>query len=145
MKERNMRAFMAMVLLASMCSAPVLAETNSDATDLFRQLIQKWEDAIQARDVETVGQIEADDWRSIGSNGKVWTREMDLDGIKSMTAKHVRAEIGPIDVKMVSEDVAVTQGTLTDKNTGSAYAYMDVWMKRGGKWQVVRSLSTKLK
>ena len=146
-----MRAFMLTVLCASICGAAVLAvaaespPANADATVFFRKLIQKWEDAIQARDVDTIAQIEADDWRSIGSTGKVWTKEMDPEGIRSGTAKHIRAEIGPIDVKVLSDTIAVTQGTLKDKDTGSGYAYMDVWVKRGDKWVVVRSLATKLK
>ena len=143
-----MRGFIAAVLLASICSAPVLAGTDApfaNAADFFQQLTQKWEDAVQARDVATIGQIEADDWRSIASDGKVWTRQMDLDAISSGTAKHVRAELGPLDVKVLNDGIAVAQGILTDKNTGSAYAYMDVWVKRGDKWVVTRSLSTKLK
>src|SRR5689334_13367078 len=146
-----MRAISVTVLLAARCGAPLLGvavdqpRTNANGTDFFQRLTQKWEDAVQARDLDTIAQIEADDWRSIGSGGKVWTRQMDLDAIRSATAKHVRAELSPLDVKMLSDTVAVAQGTLTDKNTGSGYAYMDVWEKRGDKWVVVRSLSTKLK
>ena len=146
-----MRAFIVTAFSASICSAPILAgaadqpSANADMTVFFQELTQKWEDAVQARDLDTIGQIEADDWRSIGSGGKVWTRQMDIDSIRSGTAKHVRAELGPLDVKMLSDGIAVAQGTLTDKNTGSGYAYMDVWVKRGDKWVVVRSLSTKLK
>ena len=142
-----MRVFIATVLLAATCSASLLAvaaDQATNATNVFQRLTQKWEDAVQARDLNTIGQIEAEDWRSIGSGGKVWTRQMDMDSIRSATAKHVRAELGPLDVKMLSDDIAVAQGTLTDKTTGSGYAYMDVWVKRGGNWVVVRSLSTKL-
>ena len=145
-----MRAVIATLLLASVCSAPMGARaadrssTDANMTAVFQQLTQKWEDAVQARDLDTIGRIEADDWRSIGSGGKVWTKQMDMDSIRSATSKHMRAELGPLDVKMLSDTVAVAQGTLTDKNTGSAYAYMDVWEKRGNNWVVVRSLSTKL-
>ena len=145
-----MRAVIVTVLLVGTCSALILAGTadrssaKPDMTAVFQQLTQKWEDAVQARDLETIAQIEADDWRSIGSGGKVWTKQMDMDSIRAATAKHVRADLGPLDVKMLSDTIAVAQGTLTDKNTGSGYAYMDVWEKRGDRWIVVRSLSTKL-
>ena len=146
-----MRVFIATVLSATLCGAPLLAgaadapSADVNATAFFQALIQRWEDAVQARDLDTIAQIEADDWRSIGSGGKVWTKEMDMAAIKSQAGTHVRAQLGPIDAKMLSDTIAVTQGTLTDKNTGSGYAYMDVWVKRGDKWVVVRSLSTKLK
>jgi uncharacterized protein (TIGR02246 family) len=114
---------------------------------MFKQMTQDWENATQARDVDKVSQIEAEDLRIVGSNGKVWTKENDLDGLKSGKVKHVVADLGPIDVKMLGDDVAVVQGTLTDKsaagadnvNHKSVYAYMDVWVKRGNKWMVVRS------
>ena len=62
------------------------------------------------------------------------------------------AEIfGPIDVKVLGSDIAVSQGTLTEEQSGvtdagpaKAYAYMDVWVRRGGEWVVVRSQAAKL-
>lgn len=110
-------------------------------------MTQEWEDATQARDVDKVSQIEADDLRIVGSDGKVWTKQNDLDGLISGKVKHVQADLGPIDVKMLGDNVAVVQGTLTDKSVADAgnvtarsvYAYIDVWEKRGDKWMVVRS------
>jgi hypothetical protein len=44
--------------------------------------------------------------------------------------------------------IAVVQGTVTERRAGAEgvmhVAYLDVWSKRGGKWQVVRSLSKKI-
>lgn len=154
-----MRRFATAVLLACLRSTPVFsgtADSPSDASsmeNMFRQMTQAWEDATQAHDVDKVGQIEAEDWRSVAHNGEVDTRESDLDGLKSGTAQHVHAQLGPMDVKMLGDDVAVVQGTLTamsvpgadNANAGSVYDYMDVWFRRGGKWMVVRSLDTKVK
>lgn len=141
------------ILFACACVGLVSAQSakapskSSNVADIFRQMTQDWEDATQARDVDKVSQIEADDLRIVGSHGKVSTKEDDLDGLRSGKVKHVQAELGPIDVKMLGDDVAVVQGTLTDKSAAgggnvtakSVYAYMDVWMKSGGKWMVVRS------
>ena len=106
--------------------------------------------AISTRLVE----IEADDWRSVGGNGKVETKEDDLNDLRSGKGGHVEAELGPIDVKMLGDEVAVVQSTLTDKSAAAAgtgkdggrpaYAYMDVWVKRGGKWMVVRSQTARV-
>lgn len=142
-----------MVLFACVCVGPVSAQSvkapsnNSNVADVFKQMTQDWEDATQARNVDKVSQIEADDLRIVGSDGKVLTKENDLDGLKSGKVKHVQADLGPIDVKMLGDDVAVVQGTLTNRSAADAgnvtakslYAYIDVWVKRGDKWMVVRS------
>ena len=148
-----MKKLTVLVLFACVCVGLVLAHSpkapskSSNVEGIFEQMTQDWENATQARDVDRVSQIEADDWRSVGSDGKVWTKEEDLNGLRSGKDKHVQAKFGPMDVKMLGDDVAVVQGTLTDKSAAGVdnvrakwvYAYMDVWVKRGGKWMVVRS------
>lgn len=131
------------------CSRERISE-SSNPVETFRQMTQTWEDATQARDVDRVSQIEADDWRSINHDGTVSTKEDDLNGLRTGKDKHVVAEFGPIDVKMLGDDVAVVNGTMSDKSatnddgTRPTYAYMDVWVKRGGKWVVVRSQAFKV-
>jgi ketosteroid isomerase-like protein len=118
--------------------------------ETFKQITMDWERATQARDVDRVAQIEADDWRSVNHDGTVSTKEDDLNGLRTGKDKHVVADFGPIDVKMLGDDVAVVYGTMTDKSatnndgTRPAYAYMDVWVKRGGQWVVVRSQAFKM-
>lgn len=141
-----MKKVVGAVLFACVCAGLLLAHSSNghseSVADILKQMTQDWENATQSRDVERVSQIEADDLRMVGSNGEVWTKENDLDGLKSATVKHVQAEFGPVDVKTLGDDVAVVQGTLTDKSAAekSVYAYMDVWVKRGDKWMVVRSM-----
>lgn len=142
---------LATILFACVCIGPASAQpvkaplNSSNAADFFKQLTQEWEDAVQARDVDKVSQIEADDLKIVGSNGKVSTKEQDLEDLKSATVKHVQAEFGPFDVKMLGDDVAVVQATMTDKSVAGnvdarpIYAFIDVWVKRGDKWMVVRS------
>lgn len=139
------------VLFACVCVGLVVAHSpkapskGSCGTDFFIQLTKGWEEAVQARDVDKVSQIEADDLRIVGSNGKVSTKEQDLKDLKSATVQHVQAEFGPFDVKMLGDDVAVVQATMTDKSVAGnvdarpLYAFMDVWEKRGDRWMVVRS------
>jgi hypothetical protein len=155
-----MKRLIAIVVSAAVCGGLIVAcaakkpSDSSNAAQVLRQIELNWEDAVQARDVERVGQIEADDWRSVGHNGMVETKEDDLNGLRSGKGGHVEAELGPIDVKMLGDDVAVVQSTLTDKSAAAAgtgkdggrpaYAYMDVWVKRGGKWVVVRSQTARM-
>jgi ketosteroid isomerase-like protein len=146
-----MKELVGAALFACVCVGLVLAHSpktrseSSNVVDTFKQLTQDWENATQARDVDKVSQIEADDLRIVGSNGKVSTKEQDLEDLKSPRVQHVQAEFGPFDVKMLGDDVAVVQATMTDKSVAGnvdarpLYAFIDVWEKRGNRWMVVRS------
>jgi ketosteroid isomerase-like protein len=157
--EMHMKGLIGAALLACIWVEPVLAGTSdapsqgSSVADSIRQEEQAWEDAVQSRDVDTAAKIEADDWRCIGTDGRVWTKQQDLSGLKSGTVKHIPLELGARDVKMLSENIVVIQGIATDRrtmggdNAGPAvnYAYMDVWVKDADGWRVVRSQTTKVK
>jgi hypothetical protein len=154
-----MKRSLAVVALACLWVEPVLAEPpdgssgNAAVAARFQQLTQDWENAVQARDIGKLSQIEADGWRSVGPGASVWTKQQDLAEVKSGAGKHVLADLGPVDAKMLGDDVAVVQGILTDRSSAPAdnagaralYVYMDVWVKRGNKWSVVRSQSARVK
>lgn len=153
-----MRSFLGALALACLSAAPISVaragppSENSADESKFRELLQDWENAVQARDLRKISEIEHDDYRNVGPGTLVSTKERDLAVIKSGTVKHVVAEFGPLNVKMLSDDVAVVQGSLTDKSSESAanggpgtlYVFMDVWVKRGGRWSVIRSQSAKV-
>jgi ketosteroid isomerase-like protein len=153
----QMKGLIGAVLLTCTCLQPALAGTSeappqsSSVADTLRQLEQEWENAAQSGNVDFVARIEADDMRSVAIDGKVWTKEQDLSGLKSGTAKHIPLELGSRDVKILSETIAVVQGTATDQRTmgkdspPTTYAYMDVWVKGADGWRVVRSQTTKMK
>src|SRR3974390_2439177 len=98
-----MRELVGAVLLCCACVGPAWAGAGAEPVDvsgiaeLLKQRVQEWENATRVRDVHTISQIEADDWRSVEANGDVSTKAMDLDGLKSNKVKHVRGELGPID------------------------------------------------
>jgi ketosteroid isomerase-like protein len=152
--DKHMRGRIAAVLLGCVCIEPSLADTSpqsSSVADSLRQRVQDWEDATQAGDVDKVGKIEADDWRSVNLDGSVSTKQDDLSGLKSGKVKHIPLEMGPSDVKMLSDTIAVVQSTATDRRTmggagpATTYAFTDVFVKGADGWRVVRSQATKLK
>ena len=120
-----MRSFLGALALACLSAAPISVaragppSENSADESKFRELLQDWENAVQARDLRKISEIEHDDYRNVGPGTLVSTKERDLAVIKSGTVKHVVAEFGPLDVKMLSDDVAVVQGSLTDKSSES--------------------------
>jgi uncharacterized protein (TIGR02246 family) len=154
----HMKGLVGVMLLTCACAGPVWAgafearSQDSNMADFFKQLEQDWEDAVQARDVDKVAEIEADDLRSVGFAGSVDTKQDDLSGLKSGKGKHLSLELGPVEVKMLSDDIAVVQSSATERSAAGtdntdparAFAFMDVFVKRGGRWMVVRSLAAKV-
>jgi uncharacterized protein (TIGR02246 family) len=115
-----------------------------------KQLEHDWEDALKAGDADKLGEILADDWMSIGYDGKRATKQEDLADVKSGKSKLESYELGPMDVKVLG-NVAVVQGSDTEKSstggkdTSGKWVWMDVFVKRDGKWVVVRSQSALMK
>lgn len=152
-----MKAFMKMVLVlilfGSVSFDTVLAQPPRPASpgpsvaDTIMQLEQNWVDAMIAVDIPRLSQIIADDWME--GPAKVVTKASFLDSVKSGKHKLEACEFGPRDVKVLG-DVAVLQGSVTEtriadgQSTTYRVAYMDVWVKRGDRWVVVRSHATKL-
>ena len=121
---------------------------GSSAADTIKQLEQNWVDAMITADIPRLSQIVADDWIE-GYPGKAATKAMFLEDVKSGKHKLETCEFGPRDVKVFG-DVAVLQGSVTETRLSDGQrstfrvAYMDVWVKRGGTWVVVRSHAKKL-
>ena len=127
-------------------SAPASDSTDVDA---IKQLGQDMGNAMVAGDIDKLNQIYADDWATVGSSGKVITKENLLGDFKSFHDKLEWFENGPIDVQVYG-DVAVANGIVKEKrirdgkDTSGEFAYMDLLKKRAGKWVVVRSAGARV-
>jgi ketosteroid isomerase-like protein len=154
-EEQQMKALMKMILILLGCVSfhPVLAEPSKapegpSVADTIKQLEQTWVDAMIAGDIAKLSQIVADDWLE-GHPGKARTKAHFLDAVKSGKKKLEACEFGPRDVKVFG-DIAVLQGSVTETLISDGQrsivrvGYMDVWVKRGDKWVVVRSHTKKL-
>jgi uncharacterized protein (TIGR02246 family) len=149
-----MKKLAAAVLLVSACVGLALAQTQTppakgpSAAESVKQLEHDWADAVIAGDADKVNQILADDWVGVGYDGGKETKPKHLADMKSGKFKLESFEFGPMDVKVLG-NVAVVQGTNTEKSTSTngkdssgKYAWMDVFVRRDGKWVIVRSQST---
>jgi len=79
------------VLFTCVCAGLVLAQpleapsNGVSAADTLKQLEQEFGDAIKDVDTDKINQILADDWVSLGSSGRILTREGFLSDLKSAT------------------------------------------------------------
>lgn len=126
-----------------------VAKPTSVATHL-KQLETDWLQAMKDGNTARLDEIVADDWQDIYVDGSRGTRQTLVESVKSGKYKLESFEIGPMDVKVLG-NVAVVQGSDTEKstydgkNSSGKYAWTDVYVKRGGKWQAVRSQVAKVK
>jgi ketosteroid isomerase-like protein len=155
MKKLQMQKFVGAVLFTSLCAGLVLAQpleapsNDPAAVDAVKQVGQEMGKAMMASDIEKLNQIFADDWATVDSSGKIFTKESLLSDFKSGKHKLEWFENGPVDVQVFG-DVAVAQGSVKEKriqngkDTSGQFLWMDLLKKRAGKWAVVRSAGARV-
>ena len=144
-------------LLLLACVAPAFAQTPTTAaktpsvTESLKQIEHDWVDATKAADTEKLGQILGDDWVALGYAGaEKQTKKAYLEEVKSGRMKLESFEFGAMDVKVLG-NVAVVLGSDTEKSSAGGkdssgkYQWLDVFVKRDGKWVAVRSQNAMVK
>src|SRR5579859_52178 len=149
-----MKKVIAPVLLLCACVAAVLAASLQPSKDpavvsALKQLEQDMGDAMVHLDMDKLDQIYADDFVTVGSSGKVFTKKDILEDFASFHDKLVWFETGPMDVQVFG-DVAVVHGSSSEKrirdgkDASGDFVWMDLLKKRDGKWVVVRSAGARV-
>jgi len=151
-----MKKVLGTILLVCVCVGLAFAQATPppakapSTSQIVKQLEHDWLEAAKAADVDKLGQIIADDWAGIGADGAKETKASLLADVKSGVNTLASYEIGPMEVKVMGS-VAVVQGSDTEKSTtkgkdsSGKYVWMDVFVKRDGKWMAVRSQSAMVK
>src|SRR6266550_1559069 len=155
MKKLQMKKLVGTVLFTSLCAGLVLAQpleapSNDPAViDAVKQVAQDMGGEMVAGDIDKLNQIYADDWATVDSSGKIFTKESLLSDFKSGKHKLLSFEIGPMDVQVFG-DVAVVQASVTEKrlhdgkDISGQFVFMDLLKKRGDKWVIVRTLGARV-
>jgi len=116
--------------------------------EILQRLERDWSQAEQVGDSRKIGQILADDWTGVNTEGSKLTKEQLIARLNVSRVQRSSVELGPMEVKVLG-DVAIVQGSVFEKSTANAtltsgkMLWMDVFMKRDGKWVAVRSQSTR--
>ncbi len=156
---RKMKRLVATVLLIGagigLASADTQSSNGHTAKDSgvsqeIQQLERDWANALAAGDLDKVAQIVADDWTGINNDGSKATKQGLLAAVKAGKDKAETIEVGPMEVKVLGS-VVVVQGTDIEKSvvegkaTSAKWVWMDVFVKRQGKWAAIRSQVASLK
>ena len=132
-----------------LADSPKAQSQDPMVVESIKQFEQEIGDAMVAGNIEKLNQTYADDWATVGSTGKIFTKESLLDDFKSGNHKLVSFENGPMNVRVFG-DVALVQASVNEKriqdgkDISGEFAFMDLLEKRAGKWVIVRTLGARV-
>jgi ketosteroid isomerase-like protein len=137
-------------LLASSCllsRQPRGMERTYDihAEDELRRLVRAWDDATAKGDADVLHRILADEFTFVGGPAKAPF----LDSVRSRSAENAieSAVSGDVQVEVYG-DMAIVTGldTVKGRNKGEPFTkrwrYTDVWVRRDGRWQCIKTHSS---
>jgi ketosteroid isomerase-like protein len=129
------------LLAASVISLP--AQDKSDAATI-RALELKWTESYKQHNIDILSSLLADDFVITIEDGNIYSKAGYISHSADTGTKVQVAELSDLKVRMHG-DTAVVTGAYHEKgeSNGKPYEYhdrlTDIWMKVGGKWQVVAS------
>jgi ketosteroid isomerase-like protein len=132
-------------------SSPIGAPRNEASDGIEKknimQLERDWGDALAKRDLVALDRILGDDHSVITKDGSVLTKAQEL-------AKHSESadelfDLEPMKVRIFGDAAVVTGGhreksQYNGRDTSGHYRWMDVFVKRNGRWQAVASELTRV-
>lgn len=126
-------------------SAGVAAqETEKSDAAAVRALEMKWTESYKERNIDILSSLLAEDFVITIEDGSVYSKAGYISHSADTSVQVEVAELSDLKVRMHGETAIVT-GAYHERgqSSGKRYEYhdrlTDVWMKSGGKWQVVAS------
>jgi uncharacterized protein (TIGR02246 family) len=113
-----------------------------------QQILKLFEDgdrALIAGDVAELSRIFADDYVQYDEGGKYFSKQDVMNNLKSGAIRYVSMISTGRRIRLLGEDVAIVHGSEEDeveqggRRFAVQYIYMDVVVKREGRWQIVGS------
>jgi hypothetical protein len=113
-----------------------------------QQILKLFEDgdrALIAADEAELSRIFADDYIQYDESGNAHTKQDLLHNLKSRNIRYLSMISTGRRIRLLSEDIAIVHGSEDDdvelggQRFPVSYIYMDVVVKRNGKWQIVAS------
>ena len=129
------------LLIAAAGTSP--AQEKSDAATV-RALELKWTESYKERSIDILSSLLAEDFVITIEDGSIYSKAGYISHSADGSTKVQVAELSDLKVRMHG-DTAIVTGAYHERgeSNGKPYEYhdrlTDVWMKSGGKWQVVAS------
>jgi uncharacterized protein (TIGR02246 family) len=120
------------------------AAVENDQEEIIK-LFEDGDRALIAGDVSELSRIFADDYIQYDEAGKAFTKQDVIDNLKTGAVRYVAMVSTGRRIRLLRDDVAIVHGSEEDlverggQRFNMRYVYMDVVMKRDGRWQIVGS------
>ncbi len=129
--------------LFGVLSATVWAQEKSDAAAV-RSLELKWTESYKQRNIDILSSVLSEDFVITIEDGSVYSKAGYISHSADASVHVSVAELSDLKVR-IHGDTAIVTGAYHERGEsgGKPYEYhdrlTDVWMKSGGKWQVISS------
>ena len=136
--------FLAPVIAPLVVNAQVIEDKPANLDVHLTGLVRQWDEAIVKRDTAVLDRLLASEFRFVAGRNKAQY----LESIKTQGADEVTSAVSTDLEVLVYGDTAIVTGldTISGQNKGQPYTskwlYTDVWVKRAGRWQCVRTHSS---
>ena len=117
---------------------------------LILRLFEDGDRALIGGDVQELSRIFAEDYIQYDESGRASTKLDVIEKVSSGAIRFISMVSTGRDIRLLRDDVAIVHGSEDDeveqggKRFSVRYVYMDVVMKRNGKWQIVGSQLARL-
>jgi len=138
------RAILIVLTLSLVSSAQTPTKDDARVEQALRNLVRAWDEAYVKGDAAILNHLLADEFAFVGGPKKAEY----LASFKSRPADLVDSAVSTDIQVQVYGDTAVLIGldTISGKNKGQPYVvkwlYMDVWIRRSGRWQCVKTYAS---
>ena len=132
-----------LAILAACASSPVTeSRPEPQLVALLTQQADAWDKAIVRKDRAAIEANMAEDFRQIDGAGNVETKKSFVDDLTSPQLTIDPYTVEEFDVRIYGDTALLSGRTrMTGKYDGkpfaSHYRYIDIYVKRGGRWQLV--------
>ena len=141
--------------LAVTLALPLIAPAKEKATDAdvegtVKKIEQELTDSILKSDPSAFEKYLSSDYLGIGPDGVRQNKSELMSDIKSGTLKLESSNLSDIKVQASNPDMAVVvyrtndKGTYKGKDITGEYRWVDVFVKRDGKWQIALDQGTQI-
>jgi ketosteroid isomerase-like protein len=143
-----MRRFAVLSILSAL-NGPAHGQVVPDTAE--RHLIaleQEWNEAILRNDRNAAGAFMAEEWTEVTSEGSLLTKAEDLDEL--VGGYHATSLLlSDLKVTLFGDGALVTgvtdeRSTYKGRDSSGRFRWMDVWVRRAGRWVCVGSSVTRI-
>jgi ketosteroid isomerase-like protein len=127
----------------------LITAAHAQTPDQFRAFDKKWADATTHGDLSALADILSDDLTYTHSSGKTQSKAQFIASIRSKELQYHSIEFESADVRDYG-NVAIISSHIRVKVTADGHdinvhtCFLHIWVKQGGRWQLVAHQATKL-